>query len=70
MKKTSAAALLALGAALGAGGTAVTSSSPLQGTVFVRFEQELPDGGARDLGRTGCYELGPKVRAVVEPCGH
>lgn len=65
MKKTAAA--LALATAIGAVGGAVSSSS-LSGTVFVRFEQQLPDGGVRDLGRTGCYELGPKVKAVVEAC--
>lgn len=67
MKKSAAAGLLVLGAAVGAAGGAA-SSSALNGTVYVRFEQQLPDGGTRDLGRTGCYELGPKVKARVEPC--
>lgn len=68
MKKS--AAILALGAALGAAGGAATSgvANPLKGTVYVRFVQELPDGGTRDLGRTGCYELGEKVKATVEAC--
>jgi len=61
------AAALAAALALGAAGGAL-SSSGLHGTVFVKFTQNLPDGGTRDLGRTGCYEIGDKVKATVEPC--
>lgn len=57
------AAALALGASAGR-----LAGSELHGTVYVRFEQALPDGGTRDLGRTGCYELGGKIKATVEQC--
>lgn len=63
MKKN--AAILAAGIALGAAGGSVTSG--LHGTAYVRFTQELPDGGTRDLGRTGCYDLS-KVKATAEAC--
>lgn len=66
MKKTSAAALVTLGLALGAGGTAAVAPG-LKGTVYVRFSQPLTDGGVRELGRTGCYDL-DKVKATVESC--
>lgn len=58
---------MTLALAIGAAGGAL-SSSGLHGTVFVRFSMPLPDGGTRDLGRTGCYELGEKVKATVETC--
>lgn len=45
-----------------------TAPALTSGTVFVRFSQSLPDGGTRDLGRTGCYELGGEVKASIEPC--
>jgi hypothetical protein len=61
------AAILAAGLALGAGGASL-STSDLHGTVFVHFTQQLPDGGVRDLGRTGCYELDGNVKATVEAC--
>lgn len=67
MKKSAAGALLAVGVAIGGAGGAI-STSGLHGTVYVRFSQSLPDGGVRDLGRTGCYELGDKVKATVEAC--
>lgn len=67
MKKT--AASIAAAFALGAAGGAAVKGTPLQGTVYVHFTQELPDGGVRDLGRTGCYELSEKVKATVEACG-
>lgn len=66
MKKSAAAGVMALGLAIGAAGGAL-SSSGLHGTVYVRFSQQLPDGGVRDLGRTGCYDLAT-VQATVEPC--
>lgn len=66
MKGPTTAGLIALGAALGAGGTAAVGPG-LKGTVYVRFSQQLPDGGVRELGRTGCYDL-DKVKATVESC--
>jgi hypothetical protein len=60
------AAILAVGLALG-GAAGKLSGSELQGTSYVQFTQQLPDGGTRDLGRTGCYDLSA-VKASVEPC--
>jgi hypothetical protein len=60
------AAIFALGVSLGAGGA--ISTTGLHGTVFVRFIQELPDGGTRELGRTGCYALDKDIKAIVETC--
>jgi hypothetical protein len=65
-KNAASAALLAAGLAIGAAGGAI-SSTGLKGTVYVHFTQSLPDGGVRDLGRTGCYDL-DAVKATVEPC--
>lgn len=66
MKAGATAAALVAALAVGAAGGRASSS--LSGTVFVRFEQQLLDGGTRELGRTGCYELGTKVKATVESC--
>ena len=63
-----AAAIAALAASLGAGAGAVVGGNSLRGTAYVRFGLQLPDGGTRDLGRTGCYDFS-KVKATVEPCG-
>ena len=60
-------AILAVAVAIGAAGGKL-SSGELKGTAFVTFSQSLPDGGVRELGRTGCYDLS-KVQATVEPCG-
>jgi hypothetical protein len=67
VKKASTAAAITAALVLGAGAGKL-SGSELRGTVYVRFAQQLPDGGTRDLGRTGCYELGEKVKATVEAC--
>lgn len=60
------AVIFALGASLG-GSAGVTASRELTGIGFVRFQLELPDGGTRELGRTGCYDFS-QVKATVEAC--
>lgn len=68
MNKTLAAALVATGMAVGAAGGGVAARD-LKGHAFIHFTQALPDGGVRDLGRTGCYDLDSSVKATVESCG-